>query len=147
MPLYSWLEGMELVLVIVSMIAALRYLPEGMDTEDDDHSQMEPYPETFQEAIPVSLVWNAHNIFNPFFEKYSYSDAKGLRIQRGFLKKEYIKIPVQMVSLRINQSFTQRLFGICTVSFISNYQGDVYGTNVLKNVKKDVALQLYDYLM
>lgn len=95
-----------------------------------------------KEDIDSPMCWEERNHFNPLFEKYSYSYDEGIHISKGFLKRAYINIPTTNIRIRIDQTFFQRLLGLCNVSFSNNYTGKLFGDEMLHNVKLASAITL-----
>lgn len=87
------------------------------------------------------LPWNTRNVFWPF-EKYSFSPDQGICIQKGVIKRTYMKIKTKNIQIRINQTIMQRIFRICDISFLSDYTGFEYGSEVLRNVRLKYAMEL-----
>ena len=129
-------EMLLLIGIAVLGVMVLKNIPDMEETSEAQNDYSASSYETDDE-----LPWNTRNVFWPF-EKYSFSPDQGICIQKGVIKRTYMKIKTKNIQIRINQTIMQRIFRICDISFLSDYTGFEYGSEVLRNVRLKYAMEL-----
>lgn len=126
-------EFLLLMVVIIAGGTALFYFSSGHTPTDAFVHERRDRVADFPGA--VAGYWEEKNRLNPWFEQYSYSSEEGVSIKKGFLSRTYINIPTNHTRMRIDQSVFQRMVGLCDVSFFNNFNGELYGDEILHNIK------------
>ena len=131
--------GVEMLLLIGIAVLGVMVLKNIPDMEEISEAQNDYSASSYE--TDDELPWNTRNVFWPF-EKYSFSPDQGICIQKGVIKRTYMKIKTKNIQIRINQTIMQRIFRICDISFLSDYTGFEYGSEVLRNVRLKYAMEL-----
>ena len=135
----SWIEMIELLAVIIISVFLLHFFSEDLDTKPK-----KIVTPKVQAATPnVAEFWKEMNRLNPLFEKYSYSSATGITIQKGILARKLKSINTKVIRIGIDQSVFQRMLGLCDVSFYNSFTGAAYGNDIMHNIKLKSAEELY----
>ena len=72
----------------------------------------------------------------------TYSPDNGVCIRKGILRRSYSTIPTTTTRVEITQFIWQRIFGLCEVTFVSNFSGQKFGDKSMKNVRLKAAGEL-----
>lgn len=131
------LEFLLLMVVIIAGGSALFYFSSSHAPTDTFVHERRDRAADFSGV--VAGYWKEKNRLNPWFEQYSYSSEEGVSIKKGFLSRTYINIPTTHIRMRIDQSVFQRMIGLCDVSFFNNFNGELYGDEILHNIKMQSA--------
>lgn len=131
------LEFLLLMVVIIAGGSALFYFSSSHAPTDTFVHERRDRAADFSGV--VARYWKEKNRLNPWFEQYSYSSEEGVSIKKGFLSRTYINIPTTHIRMRIDQSVFQRMIGLCDVSFFNNFNGELYGEEILHNIKMQSA--------
>lgn len=142
MDLAPLAETFALLVCVLAGILLQYSFPEYAGNETQDGYYQNPY----NCSGDIPMQWKERNWLNPLFEKYTYSPEEGIRIQKGFIKRSYISIPTTHIRIRIDQSVFQRLIGLCDISFFNDYSGQLFGEEILHNVRIKPAQELFNIL-
>ena len=123
---------MEIILLIGLAIFSLWLLKKFSDDRSLDDNPK--YKDADALIVNDGAIWKAKNVFNPF-ERYSYSPDNGVCIRKGILRRSYSTIPTTTTRAEITQFIWQRIFGLCEVTFVSNFSGQKFGDKSMKNIR------------
>lgn len=132
-------SGVEIILLIGLSLFSLWLLKKFPDDRSLDESPN--YEDSTALIVNEDVVWKAKNVFNPF-EYYTYSPDNGVCIRKGILRRSYSTIPTTTTRVEITQFIWQRIFGLCEVTFVSNFSGQKFGDKSMKNVRLKAAGEL-----
>ena len=90
-------EMLLLIGIAVLGVMVLKNIPDMEETSEAQNDYLASSYETDDE-----LPWNTRNVFWPF-EKYSFSPDQGICIQKGVIKRTYMKIKTKNIQIRINR--------------------------------------------
>lgn len=126
-------SGVEIILLIGLSLFSLWLLKKFPDDRSLDDSPN--YEDSTALIVNEDVVWKAKNVFNPF-EYYTYSPDNGVCIRKGILRRSYSTIPTTTTRVEITQFIWQRIFGLCEVTFVSNFSGQKFGDKSMEKVWK-----------
>lgn len=132
-------SGMEIILLIGLSLFSLWLLKMFPDDRSSNDNLNDEDPAAL--IVDDGVIWRAKNVFNPF-EHYSYSLDNGVCIRKGILRRSYSTIPTTTTRVEITQSVWQTIFGVCEVTFVSNFSGQKFSDKSMKNVRLKAAREL-----
>lgn len=129
----------EMVLIVLAVLGGMFLKSYPLNNEEEFEGT--DYGSTHSSVVHEDAIWRAKNVFWPF-ESYSYSHDEGIHIRKGILKRTFLVIPTSNIRMKVDQSALQTLLGLCDVTFLNNYNGQVFGEEGLHNILIKSAMEL-----